>query len=34
MAAGTKIKGLEVLLYVGENVVGGQRGASLSMTAK
>lgn len=28
-----KIKGLEVLLYVGENVVGGQRGASLSMTA-
>ena len=33
MATGTKIKGLEVLLYVGENVVGGQRGASLSMTA-
>lgn len=27
------IKGLEVLLYVGENVVGGQRGASLSMSA-
>ena len=27
------IKGLEVLLYVGNNVVGGQRGASLSMSA-
>ena len=33
MADTTKIKGLEVLLYVGENVVGGQRGASLSMSA-
>jgi TP901-1 family phage major tail protein len=29
----TKIKGLEVLLYVGGNVVAGQRGASLSMSA-
>ena len=28
-----KIKGLEVLLYVGTNVVAGQRGASLSMSA-
>lgn len=28
-----KIKGLEVLLYVGDQVVGGQRGASLSMSA-
>lgn len=27
------IKGLEVLLYVNGNVVGGQRGASLSMSA-
>ena len=27
------IKGLEVLLYVGNNKVGGQRGASLSMSA-
>lgn len=33
MAQGTVIKGLEVLLYVGENVVAGQRGASLSMSA-
>ena len=33
MAQGTIIKGLEVLLYVGENVVAGQRGASLSMSA-
>lgn len=33
MADTTKIKGLEVLLYVGSNVVGGQRGASLSMSA-
>lgn len=33
MAQGQKIKGLEVLLYVGTNVVGGQRGASLSITA-
>lgn len=33
MAETTKIKGLEVLLYVGTNVVAGQRGASLSMSA-
>ena len=33
MAETTKIKGLEVLLYVGSNVVAGQRGASLSMSA-
>lgn len=33
MAETKKIKGLEVLLYVGENVVAGQRGASLSMSA-
>lgn len=33
MAEINKIKGLEVLLYVGNNVVGGQRGASLSMSA-
>lgn len=33
MADATKIKGLEVLLYVGGNKVGGQRGASLSMSA-
>lgn len=33
MAETNKIKGLEVLLYVGENVVAGQRGASLSMSA-
>ena len=33
MAQGTVIKGLEVLLYVGNNVVAGQRGASLSMSA-
>ena len=33
MAETTKIKGLEVLLYVGANVVAGQRGASLSMSA-
>ncbi len=33
MAQGTLIKGLEVLLYVGGNVVAGQRGASLSMSA-
>lgn len=29
----TKIRGLEVLLYVGGKIVGGQRGASLSMAA-
>ena len=33
MADVTKIKGLEVLLYVDGNVVAGQRGASLSMSA-
>ena len=33
MTETTKIKGLEVLLYVGSNVVAGQRGASLSMSA-
>ena len=33
MADVQKIKGLEVLLYVDGNVVAGQRGASLSMSA-
>ena len=33
MAETTKIKGLEVLLYVDGQAVAGQRGASLSMSA-
>lgn len=33
MAENTKIKGLEVLLYVDGTAVAGQRGASLSMSA-
>ena len=31
--AAQKVKGLEILLHTGENVIGGQRNATLSMSA-